>query len=156
MGALRYYMIKFNSNSVISFDFDDALSFEGDTGPYLQYTMARINSIFRKMDNYEKPENIPDTSLMSNEEGELYFDILLHISLLELQLDLAVDKREISSISSHSYQLCQKLNHYYHQYPVLSENNNKLKDLRILLLSLFRENMSILFGIMGIPVPERM
>jgi len=156
VGALRYYMIKFNSNSVISFDFDDALSFEGDTGPYMQYTMARINSIFRKMENSDIPENIPDPAVLSIEESELFFDILLHISLLEVQLDNAVEKRELSSIASHSYQLCQKLNHYYHQYPVISEKNPGPKALRIVLLRLFSENLTVLFSIMGIPVPERM
>lgn len=156
VGALRYYMIKFNSNSVISFDFDDALSFEGDTGPYMQYTMARINSIFRKVDIQGISGNIPDPVVLGDEESELFFNILLHISLIEVQLDHAVEMREISSIASHSYQLCQKLNHYYHQYPVISENNNDLKRLRIILLQLFRENLSTLFEIMGIPVPERM
>lgn len=156
VGALRYYMIKFNSNSVISFDFDDALSFEGDTGPYMQYTMARINSIFRKLDEPDIPNSNFNTSLLNNVEAELYFDILLHISLLEIQLDHAVEKREISSIASFSYQLCQKLNQYYHQYPVISENNKDLQDLRVTLLALFRENLLTLFGIMGIPVPERM
>ncbi|MEN8154737.1 MAG: arginine--tRNA ligase [Acidobacteriota bacterium] len=156
VGALRYYMIKFNSNSVISFDFDDALSFEGDTGPYMQYTMARINSIFRKIEETTISGVVPDPAILGDEESELFFDILLHISLIEVQLDFAVEKREISSIASHSYQLCQKLNHYYHQYPVISENNAELKGLRIALLTLFRENLTTLFNIMGIPVPERM
>ena len=156
VGALRYYMIKFNSNSVISFDFDDALSFEGDTGPYMQYTMVRINSIFRKLDEPRIPEQMSGTHFPGGEEGELYFDILLHMSLLEIQLHHSVDKREISSIASHAYQLCQKLNHYYHLYPVISESDPGIKGMRITLLLLFRENMSVLFGIMGIPVPERM
>ncbi len=156
VGALRYYMIKFNSNSVISFDFDDALSFEGDTGPYMQYTIARINSIFRKIDGAVISGNTPDPAVLGDKESELFFDILLHISLIEVQLDHAVEKREISSIASHSYQLCQKMNHYYHQYPVISETDPNLKGLRIILLGLFRENVSTLFGIMGIPVPERM
>ncbi len=156
VGALRYYMIKFNSNSVISFDFDDALSFEGDTGPYMQYTIARVNSIFRKLDWPKIMKDIPDTEILSKAESELYFDIIIHISVIEILLDHAVEKREISLISSHSYQLCQKLNQYYHQYPVVSEKNKDLKDLRIVLLILFRENLSTLFEIMGIPVPERM
>ena len=156
VGALRYYMIKFNSNSVISFDFDDALSFEGDTGPYMQYTIVRINSIFRKMGEPVVLQDSPDISILGADETELYFDILLQISLIEIQLEYAIDKREISSIASHSYQLCQKLNQYYHQYPIISEENKDLKDLRIALLIFFRENLSLLFGVMGIPVPERM
>lgn len=156
VGALRYYMIKFNSNSVISFDFDDALSFEGDTGPYMQYTIVRINSIFRKIGEPVVLQDSPDISILGADETELYFDILLQISLIEIQLEYAIDKREISSIASHSYQLCQKLNQYYHQYPIISEENKDLKDLRIALLIFFRENLSLLFGVMGIPVPERM
>jgi len=156
IGALRYYMIKFNSNSVISFDFDDALSFEGDTGPYMQYTIARINSIFRKMKNDSIPETIPNPIFPDNAEAELYFDILLNISLLEIQLEYSVEKREISSIASHSYQLCQKFNHYYHQYPIITEKNDDLKQIRIILLLLFKKNLSVLFDIMGIPIPKRM
>ncbi len=156
IGALRYYMIKFNSNSVISFDFDDALSFEGDTGPYMQYTIARINSILRKIKNDPMPKTIPNLIFPDNTETDLYFDILLNISLLEIQLEHAVEKREISSVASHSYQLCQKFNHYYHQYPIISEKDNDLKNIRIILLLIFKKNMSILFEVMGIPIPERM
>ncbi len=156
VGALRYYMIKFNSNSVISFDFEDALSFEGDTGPYLQYTMVRINSIFNKLNDNDLSEFELNINLFSDEEKELYFDIMLHISLMEIQLEHAIDKREISSIASHTYQLCQKMNHYYHKYPVISEKDKTLKNLRIILLGVFRKNLGELFKIMGIPVPERM
>ena len=149
-------MIKFNSNSVISFDFEDALSFEGDTGPYLQYTMVRINSIFKKLGDDKISSTGLDIDLLGDEEKELFFDIMLHISLIEIQLEHAIEKREISSIASHTYQLCQKLNHYYHLFPVISEENGSLKDLRIVLLNIFRKNLGELFAIMGIPVPDRM
>lgn len=158
VGALRYFMIKFNSNTVISFDFRDALSFEGDTGPYLQYTMVRINSIIKKLDKndtgfYMEGEKIDE---LNEDEGELYFDILLNLSLMEIQVEHAIEKNEISAIASHTYSLCQKFNHYYHLYPIISEKKLTYKKLRINLLLLIKTRLSGLFSIMGIPVPFKM
>lgn len=151
-------MIKFNSNTVISFDFRDALSFEGDTGPYLQYTMVRINSIIKKLDKndtgfYMEGEKIDE---LNEDEGELYFDILLNLSLMEIQVEHAIEKNEISAIASHTYSLCQKFNHYYHLYPIISEKKLTYKKLRINLLLLIKTRLSGLFSIMGIPVPFKM
>ncbi|MEN8155124.1 MAG: DALR anticodon-binding domain-containing protein [Acidobacteriota bacterium] len=158
VGALRYFMIKFNSNTVISFDFQDALSFEGDTGPYLQYTMVRINSIIKKLDKKDTGffmEGGKIEELMEDEKA-LYFDILLNLSLLEIQVEHAIEKNEISAIASFTYSLCQKFNHYYHLYPIVSEKNIIYKKIRINLLILFKKRLAGLFSIMGIPVPFKM
>ena len=86
MAALRYFMIKFNLNTVIAFDFKEALNFEGDSGPYLQYTMVRLNSILKKC-AAPGPRNaghLPAAwRLLEAREQELYWEMILNLSLLE-------------------------------------------------------------------------
>jgi arginyl-tRNA synthetase len=158
IGALRYFMIKFNSNSVIAFDFKEALAFEGDTGPYLQYTMVRINSILKKLGDGSFPlsHKSLDTSLLEKKEYDVYHEILLELSLLELQIELAISNHELSSITNYAYSICQKVNHFYHLFPIISEKNLKLKMLRLSLILLVKSKLEILFSIMGIPIPEKM
>ena len=158
MGALRYFMVKFNSNSVIAFDFQDALTFEGDTGPYLQYTLVRLNSIFKKIGSQadESHPGPPDLDLLDEKELTIYHELLLHISLLDSQIEFALDSSELSVITSYTYVLCQKCNHYYHQFSILAEKNPRVRQLRLSLIGLIRKKLEVLFEIIGIPVPERM
>ena len=158
IGALRYFMIKFNSNSVIAFDFEDALAFEGDTGPYLQYTVVRLNSILRKIADYKPAlfEEEVDFSLFSEKEADLFYEMLLTASQTEVNLELALKNQEISGIANHIYNLCQKFNHYYHLFPIISEKNQKHKDMRIQLLWVVKDKLEKLLAIMGIPIPARM
>ncbi len=158
VGALRYFMLKFNSNTVISFDFNDALSFEGDTGPYLQYSLVRINSILKKVekDIFDKTGKDLLLSLLGKEERELVFEILLKLSTIEINVEMAIEKRELSFISSHTYSICQLFNQYYHKYPVISEKNPDVRTVRLQLLILIKTGLEILFEILGIPVPEKM
>jgi len=159
VGALRYFMIKFNLNSVIAFDFHDALNFEGDTGPYLQYTLVRLNSILRKLGSDLGPLPAPadlDPSALEATELENFWDILLNLSGLELQVELAVSGSDPAALASTAYSLCQKFNHYYHRYPVIAEKNAARQNLRLALIRIFKERMGILLHIMGIPIPERM
>jgi arginyl-tRNA synthetase len=160
IGALRYFMIKYSINSVIAFDFEDALALQGDTGPYLQYPLVRINSILKKIE--ESGETIdtgssePDCSILDDNEYEISHDILLDLSLLELQVELALENHEPSVITTYTYTLCQKFNHYYHKFPVIAEENEQKKQLRLQLILLVKRTLEKLFTIMGIPVPEMM
>ncbi len=158
VGALRYFMIKFNSNSVITFDFNDALSFEGDTGPYLQYTMVRINSIMAKLgedcDDMSPSENVFES--LNGDESGLVMEILLKVSDTENQVEMAIDKRELSFISTHCYTICHLFNQYYHKYPISSEQDKKLKVFRVDFLKLVARELKRLLDLLGIPVPERM
>ncbi len=158
VGALRYFMIKFNANSVIVFDFKDALAFEGDTGPYLQYTLVRINSILRKMGDDGPALETKDLhlSVLDEKEHGIFYEILLTLSQLEVQLELAVKNREISGIASYTYALCQKINHYYHLFPIIAEKDQHIKRLRVNLILLAKNKLEKLLAIMGIPIPEKM
>ncbi len=160
VGALRYFMIKFNANTVIAFDFKDALAFEGDTGPYLQYTLVRINSILRKLKEAGDSDSLEpgelDSTVLDKKEYDIFYDMLLDLSLVELQVELALSQQELSGIANYSYSLCQKFNHFYHLFPIKAEKDIRLKNLRLLLTLAVKAKLEKLFSIMGIPVPEKM
>ncbi len=160
IGALRYFMIKFHSNSVIAFDFKDALAFEGETGPYLQYTVVRINSILNKLrergDEVEVKNAGLDMSTLDQKEYKLYYEILLELSTLELQVEMVLNAHELSGIPNYAYSVSQKFNQYYHQFQVASEKNPQIKQLRLQLVLLTRKQLEKLLGIMGIPIPGKM
>lgn len=158
VGALRYFMIKFSANSVIAFDFKDALAFEGDTGPYLQYTLVRINSILRKLADGDAAaaERKLSVAVLEDKEYDILYEILLHVSLLETQVELAIKNSEISIIANYTYTLCQKANHYYHLFPIIAEKNLEIKHIRLSLILLVKNKLEKLLAVMGIPVPEKM
>ena len=158
IGALRYFMIKFNANSVIAFDFKDALAFEGDTGPYLQYTLVRINSILRKLEEKGGPGEInqPDLLLLEKKEYDIVYELLLEISTLEMHVETALENHELSGIANYTYSLCQKFNHFYHLFPIIAESRPQVKQQRLHLLLLVKSSLEKLLTIMGIPIPEKM
>jgi len=158
VGALRYFMIKFNARAVIAFDFKDALAFEGDTGPYLQYTLVRLNSILRKLEGAEKdaPAVEADPRRLGEKESAAFFDLLLQLSDGDNRIEAALENQDLSGIANHAFALCQTFNRYYHGYPVVNETDPHLRILRIQLLLLVRERLGRLLDLMGIPVPERM
>jgi arginyl-tRNA synthetase len=161
VAALRYFMVKFNLNTVIAFDFKEALNFEGDSGPYLQYSVVRLNSILRKaaaVDIDAAGAAMAAGSLLplAEREQELYWEMVLSLSLLETQVEFALANHELSSLTAYAYGLCQKFNHYYHLYPVLAEKQAPVRALRLGLLLLFRERAEQLLSLLGIDIPERM
>jgi arginyl-tRNA synthetase len=158
VAALRYFMVKFNLNTVIAFDFKEALNFEGDSGPYLQYTMVRLNSILKKAAGAELGAGKEPgcLTLLANAEKELYWEIILNLSLLETQVEYALANHELSSLAAYAYTLCQKFNHYYHLFPVLAEKDTAVRNLRLTLILLFKNKVEKLLHIIGITIPERM
>jgi len=165
-GALRYFMLKFARNSLIVFDFEEALNFEGETGPYLQYTLVRINSIFRKLKEREgfeekdlqallSSEDIP-LELLSESEQPDFWDLVLYASQLEEEILHSIRSLEFSHLAKYSFNLCQKFNTYYHLYSILAEKNKEIKRVRILTIYYIREVLKRALSLMGIPQPELM
>ncbi|HPW18690.1 MAG TPA: arginine--tRNA ligase, partial [Candidatus Aminicenantes bacterium] len=164
-GALRYFMLKYARNSVIVFDFEEALSFEGETGPYLQYTSVRLNSIFRKL---KERAGLDEADIrapaaadlippgLSDRETADFWDLVLTAGGLEEEVLRSVAALELSHLAKHAFLLCQKLNGYYHQYPVLAEENKAVKAFRLLVIRTVKEQLLCALGLMGIPPPERM
>ncbi|HVP91799.1 MAG TPA: arginine--tRNA ligase [Terriglobales bacterium] len=165
-GALRYFMLKFARNSLIVFDFEEALSFEGETGPYLQYTAVRLNSIFRKLREREGTTEADilgaaagrpvDLSGLSEKESADFWDLVLYASGLDEEVLRAVRSLEFSHLAKFAFLLCQKFNAYYHQYPVLNEEDRGVRGVRLLTIRYIKEQLKTALGLMGIPVPDRM
>jgi len=166
IGALRYFMLKYARNSLIVFDFEDALSFEGETGPYLQYTCVRINSIFRKLEEREGiriedilsdlPEKEWPLSTLSATELTDFWEIFLYASQLDEEILHTIRSLETSHLAKFAFNLSQKFNTYYHKYSILAEKNMDIKKIRILTIYTIREVMMQALSLMGIPLPDRM
>lgn len=165
-GALRYFMLKFARNSLIVFDFEEALSFEGETGPYLQYALVRVNSIFRKLkerEGFDKKglndllasAEIP-LDLLTEQEQADFWDLIFYASQFEEEVLRSVHSLEFSHLAKFSFNLCQKFNAYYHLYSILAEKNKDIKKIRIMTIHYVREVLKTALSLMGIPQPELM
>jgi arginyl-tRNA synthetase len=165
-GALRYFMLKFARNSLIIFDFDEALNFEGETGPYLQYTAVRLNSIFRKLkerDGVVESDIVPPTDGrallppgLSEKETSDFWGLIVAAASLDEEVLRSVAGLEFSHLAKFAFLLCQKFNGYYHKYPVLAEENKEVKAFRLLTIRTTKEQLQCALALMGIPLPERM
>jgi len=166
VGALRYFMLKFARNSLIVFDFEEALNFEGETGPYLQYTLVRINSIFRKLKEREGFDEKDLQALLSSgdlplevlHEKELsdFWDVVFYAAQLEEEVLRSIHSLEFSHLAKYSFNLSQKFNAYYHLYSILAEKNKDVKNIRILTIFTIKEVLQRALSLMGIPQPELM
>jgi len=165
-GALRYFMLKFARNSIIVFDFEEALNFEGETGPYLQYSFVRINSIFRKLKERENftekdlktlglEQNIPIDTLPEQEQED-FWELVFYASQFEEEIQHSVRSLEFSHLAKFAFNLCQKFNAYYHKYSILAEKDQNTKSLRIWTIQYVREILKRVLSLMGIPQPARM
>ncbi|MHB8095843.1 MAG: arginine--tRNA ligase [Candidatus Aminicenantales bacterium] len=165
-GALRYFMLKFSKNSLIVFDFEEALSFEGETGPYLQYTSVRIRSIFRKLeertglteDAVRELARSWDPALeaLPAQESADFWDLVLYASTFEEEAARSASLLEFSHLAKFTFNLCQKINSYYHHYPILSEEDPNLRRIRILTIYDIRRTLETALSLMGIPLPAKM
>jgi arginyl-tRNA synthetase len=164
IGALRYLMIKYSRNRVLAFDFDEALAFEGESGPYLQYAVVRAAGIFEKMraaggpGETEAAQRALEGSfdLPAGEASEEHWAMLMQIARFRETVAQAVDSLELSQIAKYAFGLAQRFNSFYHKYPVIKEPDPRWKEARVILTFLFAAQMRRAFDLMGIPVPPRM
>jgi arginyl-tRNA synthetase len=161
VGALRYFLLKFTRNSVIAFDFQEALSFEGETGPYVQYAAVRAHSIFRKL--VERGEAVPDfageldvRALAQQLEFEDFWQLLLAASRADSAIERAVASGEPAHVAKYAFQLAQAFNNFYHQYPILTEADREKKVFLLWMTEYFRERLESTLAVLGIEVPEYM
>ncbi len=155
IGALRYFLLKVGRNKIIAFDFDEALNFEGDTGPYLQYSLVRADNIFRKLE--EKGIAVEAPAGGSGEEwGDDLWSIALDAASTPDVAERAVESLELATLARHAFGLAQSFNHFYHRQPILQEADAAVRNRRIAIARIFRMEMSRLLGLLGIPEPGRM
>ncbi|MEA2337006.1 MAG: arginyl-tRNA synthetase [Thermoanaerobaculia bacterium] len=160
VAALRYFMLKYGRNKVIAFDFNEALTFEGDSGPYLQYSTVRVENIFRKMAERGVDSMLDDASLDALTLTEGLTDEMWELVRLSAELPSAIrratDALELSIITHDLFVLAQKFNSFYHKYPILNEKDAAERQRRAVCAEVFRQTMRATLGLLGIPVPERM
>ena len=160
IGAIRYFMLKFGRNKIIAFDFNEALAFEGDSGPYLQYSTVRVENIFRKMKERGVDPKLDDRSLdaLTLNEGltDEMWELVRCSADLPAAIQRAVDSLELSVITHELFELSQKFNSFYHKYPILNEKDDAERQRRAVCAEVFRRTMTASLELLGIPVPERM
>ncbi len=159
VGALRYQMVRQGKNRILAFDFAEALAFEGDTGPYLQYSAVRAKKIFEKLKQaglagtpQEDAKALTDTAL-PDDLWELAFACLRTPEVVEK----AVASLEFSLLAGHARDLAQTFHNLYHRYPVLHAASDHERVLRRGVFRLFLLTITtILEQLLGIPVPQEM
>ena len=161
IGALRYFLLKYTRTSVIAFDFQEALSFEGETGPYAQYAAVRARNILRKLE--EKGESVPDFRAELNEEAfrrqlrsEDFWQVLLAASKADASLERAVAAGEPAHVAKYAFQLAQAFNNFYHLYPIIHEQDREKKVFLLWMTDFFRTQLERTLAVLGIEVPPYM
>jgi arginyl-tRNA synthetase len=163
IGALRYFMLKFTKPSVIAFDFKEALSFEGETGPYAQYAVVRATNIFRK--GGFDPDKFVGSNGASNEDFEKYLSGESGNGIWELWLAAAktsfvvgqcIAATEPAYLAKHVFQLAQLFNTFYHQHPILIEPDQNRKRFLLTTVAVVRRELIRLLAVMGIAAPAAM
>ncbi len=164
--AVRYFMVKFSRGKVIAFDIDEALSFEGESGPYLQYATVRANNIFAKLKEREgidadavrqeiqRAGSAPLTD-GSDDSHELW-GLVFEAARLDEVVDQAVRTLELSVLAKYAFHLGQQFNGFYHRFPILNEENRDARLWRAAAVGFYREQMTRALELMGATVPERM
>ncbi|MCU1305474.1 MAG: arginyl-tRNA synthetase [Acidobacteriaceae bacterium] len=165
IGALRYFMLKYTKPSVIAFDFKDALSFEGETGPYAQYAVVRATNIFRKggLDAETLAGNVasyvPMDSLqrfLSGPDANELWELWLAASKTAYVVDQSIATTEPAYLARHVFQLAQLFNTFYHRYPILSEEDESRKKFLLATAAVVRRELIRALAVMGITVPPVM
>jgi arginyl-tRNA synthetase len=165
VGALRYFMLKFTKQSVIAFDFKEALSFEGETGPYAQYAVVRATSIFKKA--AIDPEtfcrdvagNISASDLerfLVGENTDEFWELWLASAKTSYIVNQCISTTEPAYLARHAFQLAQLFNAFYHRHPILSESDEKRKQFLLATVAVVRRELIRTLAVMGITVPPVM
>ncbi len=162
VGALRYYMLKYTKNSLIVFDMDEALSFEGESGPYIQYSVVRAKNILRKyMEKYGKnlseiKELIGGCDFSYLKSCDDIWEILFDIFKLGELLHLSFKKREISIFAREIFSISQKFSTFYSKYRILNRASESERVELISFVLIYIYFMEFALSILGIPAVERM
>ncbi|HET9212347.1 MAG TPA: DALR anticodon-binding domain-containing protein, partial [Thermoanaerobaculia bacterium] len=157
--ALRFFMVKATNNRVIAFDFDEALSFEGESGPYLQYSLVRAKNIRRRLQQEGIAADVfPEEVAALPEEvwSEDLWDLILEVAQTGETVEKAAESLELSLIARHALDVAQRFNALYHRHPILQEQDPQVRAARLATVQIFRRGLESLGELLGIPVPEKM
>ncbi|PYX88059.1 MAG: arginine--tRNA ligase, partial [Acidobacteria bacterium] len=159
VGALRYFMLKYTKPSVIAFDFKEALSFEGDTGPYAQYAVVRATNIFRKAG--VEPDNFSAAGIdfakhFAEESGPEIWELWLAASKTSYVVEQCIATTEPAYAAKHAFQLAQMFNNFYHRHHILNEADEGRKQFLLATVGVVRRELIRVLATMGITVPPVM
>ena len=166
IAAVRYFMVKFSRGKVIVFDIDEALSFEGESGPYLQYAVVRANNIFNKLkERVDLGEGAvaaalrstaPEAFTSDTDEAHDVWGLVLDAARLDEIVEQAVRTLELSVLAKYAFGLAQAFNGFYHRYPILNEERADARIWRAAAVAYCRNQLTKALELMGCSVPGRM
>jgi arginyl-tRNA synthetase len=184
VGALRYFLLKFTRNSVIAFDFKEALSFEGETGPYCQYAAVRANSIFRKLDDQAsakaealilkatasleglqseaakiepaKVETSRISEVLAGEAGTEIWSLVMLAERLEEVVAQCANSAEPANLAKYTFTLARAFNLFYHRHRIIAEEDEIRRAVLIAVANITRRRLTSALATLGIAVPARM
>jgi len=161
VGALRFFILRFTRNTVIAFDYKDALAFDGETGPYVQYAAVRAANIFRKagVEASEALAALPGLDLaamLEGEEGTSVWEVWLTASRLSMVLEQAIAAAEPAMLTRYAFALAQQFNNFYHRHHILTETDEARKTLLLATAAVARRELVRVLGWLGISVPVAM
>ena len=156
IGALRYFMLKFTKQSVIAFDFKEALAFEGETGPYAQYAVVRASNIFRKAE--VEPEqalaaDVDYARFFAEDSGTEIWELWLLAGKTSSVIEQCIATTEPAYAAKHAFQLAQQFNNFYHRHHILNEADEARKKFLLATAAVVRRELIALLAVMGITVP---
>ena len=165
VAAVRYFLIKFSRGKIIAFDLGEALSFEGESGPYIQYAVVRANNIFHKV---RQRDGLDEASLLQSlrdvPAGELagengsheLWSLVLEASRLDEIVEQVVRSLEFSVLAKYAFALAQAFNAFYHRSPILNEERDDVRRWRAAAVIYLRDQLARTLDLMGVSVPPRM
>jgi arginyl-tRNA synthetase len=165
VGALRYFLLKFSRNTMIVFDFKEALSFEGETGVFCQYSAVRANSIFRKLEQQGESvtacisrlnDRLKVEEVLSGQAGNEIWSMAVMASRLEETLEQAAASTEPSILAKYAFNLSKAFNLFYRNHKIISEPDDVRRAVLVAVADLSRRSLTAALDTMGIEVPEKM
>jgi arginyl-tRNA synthetase len=165
IAAVRYFMVRFSRGKVIAFDIDEALNFEGESGPYLQYAVVRATKIFQKLRDREGVSeaaflgplaDLPTRELAGEANGHDLWALVLDSARLDEVAQQALRTLEFSALAKYAFGLAQMFSAFYQRYPILNEERDDARRWRAAAVSYCRSQLTAALGLMGIPVPPKM
>jgi arginyl-tRNA synthetase len=166
VGALRYFLLKFTRTTIIAFDFEDALSFEGETGPYCLYAIVRARSIWKKdVDRAaDKMDAERDTAKLAEKAGDSsaflaapeIWDLILRAGSMDAAVEAAINAEEPAFLAKWAFQLAQSFNVFYHKHRILTEEDAQKKAFLLLLTVLVEKQLVAGLRLLGIESPDEM
>jgi arginyl-tRNA synthetase len=165
IAAVRYFLIKFSRGKVIAFDLEEALSFEGESGPYIQYAVVRANNIFQKVQQRDGLDEaallaalreVPASELTGENGSHELWALVLEASRLDEIVEQVVRSLEFSVLAKYAFGLAQAFNAFYHRSPILNEERDAVRRWRAAAVIYLRNQLTEALKLMGVDVPARM